>query len=213
VNDTLLASWERAVLRWLCEKAPDWVTPDFCTAAGVAGAAIAAVAYGLSNISVGFLWLATFGIAVNWAGDSLDGSIARFRAIERPQYGFFIDHVCDAVCQILIFLGLGLSPYVNFSVACLALIGYATLAIIVYIRACVVGEFKISYGKLGPTEARVLVSLLNSSMFFFGRTTITLRGVSFSVYDIAVGAFGTLAFAFFAVMAWKETIRLRSLGQ
>ncbi|MEW6029397.1 MAG: CDP-alcohol phosphatidyltransferase family protein [Chloroflexota bacterium] len=217
VNDILLGPLERPALQWLSAHMPAWVTPDVCTAIGVLGALVTSLGYILSNNDGNFLWLASFGFVVNWFGDSLDGTLARYRHIERPRFGFFIDHTTDAFCQAMIFLGLGLSPYVAFNVASVALIGYLMLATLAYIRTCVVGEFKISYGKLGPTEIRVLAILLNISMYFFGPRPIEWKVannlVAFSVYDIFVSIIALLLFSFFFNTAWIQGRELAKLGE
>jgi len=213
VNDILLGPLERPALKWLAAHLPAWVSPDFCTATGVLGAVVILVSYGLSRFNHNFLWLASLGFVINWFGDSLDGTLARYRHIERPIYGFFIDHVTDAVSQVMIFLGLGFTHYIRFEVACLTLIAYLLLSVLVYVRTCVVGEFRISYGKLGPTEIRVLAILLNSVMYFAGMRTIVLTSgfagpLSISIYDLFVAAIALLLLGFFIFTATQETIRL-----
>jgi archaetidylinositol phosphate synthase len=218
VNDILLGPLERPLLRWLAAHMPGWVTPDMCTLTGVAGAVVIMIGYILSAVDPVFLWLASLGFVINWLGDSLDGTLARYRRIERPIYGFFIDHTVDAIDEVIIFLGLGLSPYVSFSVACLALIAYLLLSVLIFVRTCVVGEFKISYGRLGPTEIRVLAILLNTVMFFGGLREITLSigtaGIlTLNPYDLVVGAIALLLAAFFLVTVIQETRRLAKAGQ
>jgi len=217
VNDILLGPLERPALRWLSAHMPAWITPDICTAIGVLGALVTSIGYILSNIDRNYLWLASFGFVVNWFGDSLDGTLARYRHIERPKFGFYIDHTTDTFGQVVIFLGLGLSPYVSFNVACMALIGYLMLGTLVYVRTCVVGEFKISYGKLGPTEIRVIAILLNTSMYFVGQKavewSIANNHLIFSVYDIAVSIIALLLFGFFFDTAWKQARSLSRLGE
>jgi len=183
VLDTLTAPIEKPALRWLAVHTPAWVTPDTMTIIGVFGAFITFFGYLLTNLNHGFLWLATFGFVINWFGDSLDGTIARVRHIERPKYGFYIDHSVDAYNEILVFVGLGLSPYVRFDLACLALIGYLLLSILVYLRTCVKGEFTISYGKLGPTEARLIAIGANMLVFFMGNPKLNLFSFQLTVYD------------------------------
>ncbi len=216
INDILLGPLERPALRWLAAHMPAWVTPDICTATGVLGALLVSIAYILTNLDRNFFWLASFGFLVNWLGDSLDGTLARYRRIERPRFGFYIDHTTDTFSQAVIFLGLGLSPYVSFGVACLALIGFYMMAILVYVRTCVVGEFRISYGRLGPTEIRVIAVLLNTAIFFFGTRTVAWTIVNshlvFSVYDIAVSVVAVLLFSFFFDNAWKQARLLSKAG-
>lgn len=213
VNNILLGPLERPALKWLAAHMPAWVTPDVCTVIGVLGAFMIAVSYILSSYDPNFLWLASFGFLVNWFGDSLDGTLARYRRIERPVFGFFVDHTMDAVSSMLIFLGLGLTPYVSFSLASLALIAYLLLSVLVFLRTSVVGEFKISYGMLGPTEIRVIAVLLNTFMYFGGVRTSSLAlgtvdPVTFTPYDIVVGAIALLLLSFFFMTAAQDIIRL-----
>jgi phosphatidylglycerophosphate synthase len=213
VNDILLGPLERPALHWFATHMPAWVTPDICTAIGILGALLTMVSYGLSNYSPNYLWLASLGFLVNWFGDSLDGTLARYRRIERPRYGFYIDHITDVVCQVLIFLGVGFTPYVSFNVACLALISYLLLSILVYVRTYVVGEFKISYGKLGPTESRVLAIFLNTSMYIFGLKSLVWGQVTFSFYDMAVAGLALLLLGFFMNTGVREARRLAALRE
>ena len=188
ILDTFTGPVERPLLQWLAARQPAWVTPDLLTLVSIFGAFVIFFGFLLTNYSIYYLWLVTLGFIINWYGDSLDGTLARFRHIERPIYGFYIDHIADAFVEILIFLGLGLSPYVRFDLACLALIGYFLLSVLVYVRTCVKGEFTISYGKLGPTEARLIAVSGNTLVFFFGEASISLFSLSLTIYDwIAVG--------------------------
>jgi phosphatidylglycerophosphate synthase len=183
ILDTFTGPVERPLLRWLAARMPQWVTPDSLTAVGVLGSLIAFAGYGLTYLDANFLWLATLGFVINWFGDSLDGTLARFRKIERHHYGFYIDHTVDVFDEVLVFLGLGISPYVRFDLACLALIGYLILSVVVYIDTCVSGEFKLSYGRLGPTEARLLAIGANALVFFAGNPTVTSLSIKLTVYD------------------------------
>ena len=213
VNDILLGPLERPALHWLAAQMPAWMTPDICTGIGLLGALLTMVSYGLSNYSSSYLWLASLGFVINWFGDSLDGTLARYRRIERPRYGFYIDHIIDVVCQVMIFLGLGLTPYVSFNIACLALIGYLLLSILVYVRTYVVGEFKISYGGLVPTESRVIAILLNTSMYFLGQQNLIVGRWAFSPYDIFVTGIALLLLGFFVNTSVREAGRLAALGE
>jgi phosphatidylglycerophosphate synthase len=187
------------------------------TVVGIVGALIITLAYGLSQFHPAFLWLATLGFIINWFGDSLDGTLARYRHIERPKYGFYIDHITDVLTEIIVILGLGLSPYIKFPVACMCCIAYIALSVMVYVRMNVMGEFKISYGKLGPTEVRLLAILLNIGMYFGGLYTFKLSLGAFSAaispYDLYVAGITFLLIYFFADTSLKQSIALRKLGE
>jgi phosphatidylglycerophosphate synthase len=217
VNDILLGPLERPALQWLSAHLPKWVTPDMMTVTGIFGALVIALGYALSQFHPAFLWMATLGYIINWFGDSLDGTLARYRHIERHKYGFYIDHVTDVLTEIVTILGLGLSPYVRFSVASMCCISYIALSVLVYVRMNVMGEFKISYGKLGPTEVRVLAILLNIAMYFGGVFTfnVSLGSVvaAISPYDLYVVGIIFLLLYFFAETSIKQSIELRKLGE
>ncbi len=217
VNDILLGPLERPALLWLAAHLPAWMNPDVLTVIGILGALVIFFGYALSRIHPAFLWLATFGFVINWFGDSLDGTLARFRHIERPKYGFYIDHVTDVLTEIIIILGLGLTPYITFAVASMCCISYITMSVLVYVRMNVMGEFKISYGKLGPTEVRVLAIGLNTAMFALGVRTFTLNlgpvSAAISPYDLVVTVISLLLLYFFADTAIRQSIMLKNLGE
>ena len=213
VNDILLAPLERPALRWLAAHTPAWISPDHMTVLGILGSIVVFAGYWMTHLNPAFLWLASLGFVINWFGDSLDGTIARHRRQERPLYGFFVDHIVDAVSEVLIILGLGLSPYVRFDLACLALIGYLLLSILVYLRTCVKGEFVISYGKLGPTEARLIVIGANTIVFFVGNPQLTLLNTTATIYDWLVIAVTLVFGGIFIVSTIKQSLLLAKQGQ
>jgi archaetidylinositol phosphate synthase len=140
---------------------PAAIVPDQLTAFGVVGALLTAVGYLLSRGSLTWLWLASVGLAINWFGDSLDGTLARVRRIERPRYGFFIDHTSDLFCQIITFLALGMSPLAHFGAACLGLITFLLAFVYSLITAYARATMRITYFYFGPTEIRALLLLGN----------------------------------------------------
>lgn len=155
IHQSWLARSERRMLTWLAANMPAWVTPDRLTMLGLFGALLAGLSYVATAFSPRMLLLACFGLVLNWFGDSLDGSLARYRGIERPRYGFFVDHSADVVSQMLIFFGLGLSSYMRFDMALLALLSYWLAALYTFIRAVATRVFQISYFGIGPTEIRL----------------------------------------------------------
>jgi phosphatidylglycerophosphate synthase len=217
VNESLLSPLERPALRWLAARMPAWMTPDILTGIGVVGALVIFASYCLTALHPAFLWLASLGFLINWFGDSLDGTLARYRHIERPRYGFFIDHSIDAVNEVLVFIGLGLSPYARFDIILLALVGYLLVSIHVFVRTAVNGTFKISYIGLGPTEVRLIAITTNALTFFLGNKLFDFpfRGevVSISIYDVVSLGIAILLFAIYLVATIQEAQELSLLGE
>jgi len=211
VNDILLGPLERPALEWFSKHMPAWVTPNHLTLLGILAAILIAVSYALSNKNANFLWLANFGFALNWFGDSLDGSLARWRKIERPKFGYFIDHTSDAFTSSIICIGLGLSPFVDIVYGLFVLTGYLLMMIFSYVLTISTGVFKISYGKIGPTEIRILYVLANiyflygqNPSFTYGTFTITL----FNLIPFAVGIGLISYFLFFSLKEGRSIGRL-----
>jgi phosphatidylglycerophosphate synthase len=213
VNDILLGPLERPALQWLAAHAPGWMTPDVLTGIGILGSLLIFAAYILTGTNKNFLWLVNLGLIINWFGDSLDGTVARYRKIERPKFGFFIDHTTDAFSQLFVVLGLGLSPYVRFEFAALALIGYLLMSVYVYVDTYVSGVFKISYGKLGPTEVRAIIVLANILVYFLGNPTFNFSFGDFSAFDIFVLALAALLFIMFTTNTLTRAKELARLGE
>lgn len=204
VNDILLGPLERPLLKWFVKHTPSRVTPDMLTGLGAAAAVLIFVSYWLTNYHPAFLWLASFGFILNWFGDSLDGNLARYRNIERPKYGYFIDHTVDAFSELLVGFGIGLSPYVRFDLALLALISYLLMSVLVYITTYVKGVFKISYSKIGPTEIRVVLILANTLIFFIGNPKIEIGLGLLTIYDHIAILFASVLFIVFIVFTLKQ---------
>lgn len=211
VQENVLAQGERRLLNWLCARMPAWVTPDLLTAFGVFGAALVFLGYALSNWNPAILGLAIIGYGVQWFGDSMDGSIARFRHIERPKYGYFIDHSVDGIVILLIMGGIGLSPYVRLDVAMLALAGYLLLSIHAYLSARVLGELKLSYLAGGPTELRFVLIGLTLAMWWLGPEPA--RFAPWSGFDLFTGAAAVLLIALFVIQTYVAARRLLELEE
>ena len=157
-----LAVPEARVLDWIARRLPRAVKPDHLTALGVLASIGIAAAYVLSNGDEAWLWAASALLVVHWLGDSLDGTLARVRKAERPRYGYYLDHLVDAFATAAIGIGLGLSPHMLLAVGLAIVIAYLILSINTYLETQAFGTFTLGYGRLGPTEARLLLVGVNT---------------------------------------------------
>lgn len=206
IQDNLLARNERRLLNAICARMPRWVSPDMLTFVGMAGAFMVFAGYLGSNLGDDWLWLATAGYGVQWFGDSTDGSLARFRKIERPRYGYFLDHSCDGLATTLVVVGIGLSPYVTLEVALVALAGYLLLSIHAFLSVRVLGELKLSYLNAGPTELRFMLIALTLAMVWLGTGPGLFGRVN--GFDIFVGGVGLSLITVFVLQTSVTARRL-----
>lgn len=209
IQQNWLAAGERRILNWLCAHMPRAITPDILTATGMIGAVMVFIGYVASNWGVAWLTVSLVGYAVQWFGDSLDGSLARWRRIERPSYGYFIDHSCDGMANLLIVAGIGLSPFVTMDVAMIALAGYLLMSIHAFLSARVVGELRLSYLAAGPTELRLMLIGMTVMMMVLGPDR-GLFGV-ISGFDLFVGTIGAILILLFLAQTIATGRRLAAL--
>ena len=201
-NDILLGPLERPALAFFAKHMPKWVNSDMLTVLGLFGSVLAAVAYALVGRGTvkGNPWLmvASLGFVINWFGDSLDGTLARYRNMSRPNYGYYTDHAIDGITSLLIFGGIGLSGVARFDVAMVALSCWLLLMLQVFLKTHATGVFEMTSIKIDPTEVRVLAIILNTVVFFVGSGS-SLFNVKIASQIIPV-SIGTLVLAVFAVL-------------
>ena len=195
----ITAKSERRVLNRLCSALPTWMMPDHLSAIGFFGAALSGLSYVAANWSPSFFWLSSLGLAINWFGDSLDGSLARYRKIERPRYGYFVDHSLDVINYCCLFIGLGFSPYVPINVALIALIGILLMHVYTLMSNHLSETFNATIFNLGPTELRLVFVYLNISMYVRGPLKWGFLGFPFSPYTVGVAAMGAIFIGIFLV--------------
>lgn len=162
IQTSVLNAAEKKVLVWLAQRQPRWMTSDILTYIGTFGAIVIAAGYVLSAWNPAFLWISSMGFVINWYGDSLDGTLARVRNLQRPVYGYYLDHTIDAINEVIIFVGVGLSGLIHLEIALLALVMYLLMTINVSINAHLKKEFRLTYAKMGPTEFRIIMIIINT---------------------------------------------------
>lgn len=195
LQTSLLNASEKKVLVWLAERMPSWVTSDMLTFVGFIGALIIATGYALSNLNLQWMWLASFGLLVNWFGDSLDGSLARVRGIQRKTYGFYIDHNVDIINETIMFIGAGMSPLVNLTFTMAILVNYLLLSVYVYINCHLKGEMQLTFAGLGPTEFRIIAFVINTCFIYIPWLSEWKRPMTIFHNDFMIGIFDYIAVA------------------
>jgi len=204
LQDSLTSKTEKRLLIWMAERTPRWINSDHLTLLGFVAQVMAGASYALARWNRYWL-LAVIGfLALNWLGDSLDGTLARVRQQLRPRYGFYVDHIVDSFGGLALMAGLGLSGYMHPYIAVGLLVAFLLLSIQSYLTTYTLGEFQLSFWNFGPTELRILlaignIALLYRPMVFHGR---------YRLFDVGglVGLMGMFAMVIFFTL--RNTRRL-----
>jgi phosphatidylglycerophosphate synthase len=164
LQQSFLATVEKRALIWMAEKTPAWINADHLTILGFAAQVMAGVCYALSRWNRYWLLAVIVFLAVNWLGDSLDGTLARVRQQQRPCYGFYVDHMVDSFGALALMTGLAISGYMHPYIAAGLLAGFLLLSIQSYLATYTLGEFRLSFWSFGPTELRILLAVGNLAL-------------------------------------------------
>jgi phosphatidylglycerophosphate synthase len=197
VNRSLTATAERRMLIWMAERAPRWVTSDQLTLLGFGAQVTAGVFFAMARLNRLELLMVVACIALNWLGDSLDGTLARVRGQQRPRYGFYVDHMVDVLGAVVLMTGLGFSGFIHWQVALAMLIAFLVLASESYLATNSLGRFVMSQGMFGPTEIRIL--LIAGCLALLRSPFTELLGRRFLLFDVG-GAIATAAMLTMAVV-------------
>lgn len=201
IHTAVTAALEKRLLIWIARRTPAAISPDHLTGLALASLILAGAAYALALRDSRALWLVNVFLFLNWLGDSLDGTLARVRNRQRPRYGFYVDHICDALGALALMAGLGRSGFIHWQIAAGMLICFYMLSIESYLATYTLGSFHLSHGAFGPTEIRILLVIGNALLPFHPYVNVAHR--HFLLFDVA----GAVAMAAMALMFSMAALR------
>jgi archaetidylinositol phosphate synthase len=196
IQSSLVAGAERRILIWLAQRTPLSINSDHLTLLGFVSQCLVGVCYALSRLNPDLLIVGIVCLALNWLGDSLDGTLARVRNRQRPRYGFYVDHITDTVAASFLMGGLALSGYIHPTVSLAMLSAFLMLSIEAYLASYTLGQFRLSYCKFGPTEIRILLALGNIALL--KHPTVAILGRRVLLFDLG-GIIATSGMALFLI--------------
>jgi phosphatidylglycerophosphate synthase len=212
VQQSFTAGIERRALAWLGARLPAWVQSDQLTLLGFLAMLLAGASYAIARWDRNFLLLATLCLALNWFGDSLDGTIARLRNRQRPRYGFYVDHMIDTAGGLFLMGGLAISGLMDWRIAMGMFAAFLMLSIESYLATYTLGAFRLSHAKLGPTEIRILLAGGNLALWLHPAQRVW--GTPYRLFDagglIAIAGMGAM-FVAAAIRHTRDLYRMERL--
>lgn len=213
VIDTMTGRWEKRNLPKMAAALPQWISSDHLTILGIFASLVISFGYIMTWYSPWWLMLANFGFLMHWWADSLDGTLARVRHLERERYGYFVDHICDAWSTVIICVAFGLSPLMRLDIGLYLAIGYLMLNIYAHVAAYSEGIFRLSYAKIGPTEVRIIIVIVNCILIFWNPVFLTFRNIQLTVVDVIGAVIATIFMIIFIIASIKTAIILDKLDR
>ncbi len=210
IQEAVTASLEKKALIWLAVRMPPWLNSDHLTLLGFASMCLACASYIFARRNRVGLLLATLCLALNWFGDSLDGTIARVRNRQRPRYGFYVDHIIDSIGALLLMGGLAASGFLDQRIAMGMLVAFLLLSIESYLATYTIGTFRMSFWKFGPTEIRILLALGNITLWLGPESKVPFAGYRLFDFGGVIAIAGMTAMLAIAVA--RNTTKLYRQG-
>jgi phosphatidylglycerophosphate synthase len=208
INTAITAKAEEKAKEYICPRIPEWMSPDHLTVIGILGIIMVSFGFILGFMNRYYIPLVPLGLIVNWFGDSFDGSIARYRKRTRPNYGYYIDKIVDAVVLIIFGLGLGLSGFAKIEIALLMSCIYIALMLNADLIVYVENKCQNSFGWFGPTEVRIIGIIVSIFMFFSPINYYNIYGYIVTQYDIAIFSLSLIMFIILIVTIVTKGIEL-----
>lgn len=208
IIQSITAPVEKKVLLWLAARMPRFINPDVLSVIGLAGSLVTFASYLLARYNPVFLWVAAAGFVVNWFGDSLDGTLARYRKIERPRYGYFLDHSIDVICITLVLTGLGFSGYARLELAWAVNLVYLLYALYTSLANFTSREFQISFAYIGPTELRIFAMVASIWLYYDASPIIRLPFISLNFFEIILALLIVVFTPMYLVTTTTQALRL-----
>lgn len=200
----LLASTERRCLIWLAARMPAGINSDHLTVLALFAMLMAGVSYWAARANPLALLMAIGWLAINWFGDSLDGTLARVRGHQRPRYGFYVDHVVDCIGASFLLAGLGASGFMSPMVVAILLVAYLLLSIEIYLATYSMAVFRMSFWGLGPTELRIVLAIGTVALLFDPR--VEILGARYRLFDVG-GIVATVGLAIALAVSIARNVR------
>ena len=204
----LTSRYEKPLLVWMANRLPAWISPDHLTVLGIIAAFLSFAGLAMIRVSPWWVMLSNAGFVLNWWADSLDGTLARVRRREREKYGYFVDHICDAFTMPIICVGWGISSLVHVGIGLAVAIGYLLMTVLTHVVSYVDGVFRISYGRIGPTEVRIIAMIGTTLCAFWNPFLFRVLGKAHTLADLLTFILAAGLGAVFIVTSLKKAVEL-----
>lgn len=155
---SVLAAAEKRLLIAIAHRLPRAVHSDHLSLLAFGSMLLAAGGFAAMRATPWGAAVVVGGLALNWFGDSLDGTVARVRGHERPRFGYYVDHVIDLAGTAVLLGGLALSSMMSPLLAMAVLAAYLLVAAEAFLATHASGVFRMSWLGFGPTELRILLA-------------------------------------------------------
>lgn len=200
-NNSFLAPLERRLAPVVLPRIPSWLETYHLTLLTLVWSGLILVFSYMARNDLRWLWLVSACVMLQWVTDHYDGKIGKYRNTGLARWGYYMDHMLDYLflCSVIIGYAFILPERSRYQIL-FTLAIFAGFEVSTFLSFAATDKLRISYLKLGPTEFRVALVIINALLIQYGT-----RYMASSLRYVNIGAAIGLAFVVYRThkLVWE----------
>ena len=208
-NTSFLTPLERRLAIRVLPRIPSWLQTYHLTMMTLIWSAMILLFSYMAAKDLRWLWMVSLMVFLQYVTDHYDGKIGKYRNTGLVRWGYYMDHLLDYVflCSIIIGYSFILPDKSRYQILIMLAI-FAGYEVSTFLSFASTDKLKISFMKLGPTEFRLAVIVINALLVEYG-TKKMVNGLKY----VNIGAAIVLAIIVYQThkVIWQMDMREKSL--
>ncbi len=186
-NTSFLTPLERRLAVRVLPRIPSWLETYHLTMLTLVWSGLILLFSYFAAKDLRWLWAVSAMVAMQYVTDHYDGKIGKYRGTGLVRWGYYMDHLLDYVflCSVIVGYAFILPERSRFQILIMLAI-FAGYEVSTFLAFAATDRLKISYLKLGPTEFRLAVIVINGLLVQFG-TRQMVNGLKYVNIGAAIG--------------------------
>ena len=168
-NNSVLTPFERRLAPKVLPLIPSWLETYHLTMLTLVWTALILLFSYWAAKDLRWLWGVSAMVFMQYVTDHYDGKVGKFRGTGLVRWGYYMDHLLDYfwLCSIIVGYAFILPERSRYQILILLVIvsGYEVST---FLALTATDRFKISYLRLGPTEFRIAIIIINALLVQYG---------------------------------------------
>jgi archaetidylinositol phosphate synthase len=186
-NNSFLTPFERRLAVRVLPRIPSWLETYHLTMLTLVWSGLILFFSYLAVRDLRWLWGVSAMVALQYVTDHYDGKIGKYRGTGLVRWGYYMDHLLDYLflCSVIIGYAFILPEKSRYQIL-ITLAIFAGYEVSTFLAFAATDRLKISYLKLGPTEFRLALIVINALLVQYG-TRQMVNGLKYVNIGAAIG--------------------------